>query len=216
MTAPLRMLVVADAPTSVGIRMALDGEAKICAEVDNPTLAIRAAKQERPDICLIGRSLCGVGMATVAGICRAAPSVALLVLAEAADEDDLLDAIRAGAIGYVPGRVDAVRLRRVVQAVVANEAVIPRAMVLDLVIELRGGVGGADALTSREIQVLGMLRRGHTTARIAERLGIRPVTVRRHVSELVHKFGVEDRAELVSSAGWSNGRGSDRAGVSGS
>lgn len=69
--------------------------------------------------------------------------------------------------------------------------------------ELRGGGGGGgEAPTGRESQVLGMLRRGHTTARIAERLEITPVTVRRHISDLVHKLGVENRSALVVQAGW--------------
>jgi DNA-binding NarL/FixJ family response regulator len=46
-----------------------------------------------------------------------------------------------------------------------------------------------------------MLRRGHSTAQIAERIEIAPVTVRRHISELVHKLGVADRAELIGTAG---------------
>jgi NarL family two-component system response regulator LiaR len=100
-------------------------------------------------------------------------------------------------VGYVPGALDAERLRRVVRAVVANEAVVPRSMVLELLLELRGGDAGADALTTREAQVLGMLRRGHGTADIADRLAIAPVTVRRHISQLVRKLGVENRAALV-------------------
>ena len=71
-------------------------------------------------------------------------------------------------------------------------------MVLELLLELRSGGAGGDALTGRESQVLGMLRRGQSTAAIAERLQIAPVTVRRHVSELVRKLGVEDRSELVA------------------
>jgi DNA-binding NarL/FixJ family response regulator len=196
------MLVADDGPTRLGIRMALAGEAEICAEADEANQAIRAAKRAQPDVCIIGRKLCGDRMATVRGICRAAPNIAVVVLAEVSDDDDLLDAIRAGAIGYAPGAPDADRLRRIVRAVVSNEAVVPRTMVLDLVMELRGGGGGADALTSREAQVLGMLRRGHTTAAIAQRLGIAPVTVRRYISEVVHKLGVEDRSELVSSRWW--------------
>jgi DNA-binding NarL/FixJ family response regulator len=89
-------------------------------------------------------------------------------------------------------------MNRVVHAAANNEAVVPRSMVLELVLELRGGGGGADALTARESQVLGMLRRGHRTAEIAERLSIAPVTVRRHVSELVRKLGVENRAALAT------------------
>jgi DNA-binding NarL/FixJ family response regulator len=95
--------------------------------------------------------------------------------------------------------------------VAANEAVVPRSMVLELLLELRGGGGGADALTARESQVLGMLRRGHKTAEIAERLSIAPVTVRRHISELVRKLGVEDRAALTAAvpAAPSGGRRTD-------
>jgi DNA-binding NarL/FixJ family response regulator len=70
-------------------------------------------------------------------------------------------------------------------------------MVLELLLELRGGAPGTDALTTREAQVLGMLRRGQSTAEIADRLAIAPVTVRRHISQLVHKRGVEDRAALT-------------------
>jgi DNA-binding NarL/FixJ family response regulator len=199
--AGIRILVADDPPTRRGIRMALGREAEICAEVDDMAQAIRAAKREQPDVCLIRRGLCGQQMATVRGICRAAPRSAVVVLADTCDDDDLLDALRAGAIGYAPGALDAMQLRRIVRAVASSQAVVPRAMVLDLVLELRGGAAGADGLTSREAQVLGMLRRGHSTGAIAQRLGIAPVTVRRHISELVHKFGAEDRAELLSS-GW--------------
>lgn len=62
---------------------------------------------------------------------------------------------------------------------------------------LTGAVAHDDGLTGRESQVLGMVRRGHTTAAIADRLEIAPVTVRRHISELVHKLGVEDRSALT-------------------
>jgi len=89
-------------------------------------------------------------------------------------------------------------LNRVVNAAANNEAVVPRSMVIELVLELRGGGNGADALTPRESQVLGMLRRGHGTSEIAERLAIAPVTVRRHISELVRKLGVENRAALTN------------------
>jgi DNA-binding NarL/FixJ family response regulator len=108
-----------------------------------------------------------------------------------------LDAVRAGAIGYVPGGMDGDRLRRIVSAVQANEAVVPRSMVLELLLELRGGGSGSNGLTGREAQVLGLLRRGHSTVAIATRLGIAPVTVRRHISELVHKLGVESRVSLI-------------------
>ncbi|MBV9804331.1 MAG: response regulator transcription factor [Solirubrobacterales bacterium] len=197
MSERLRLLIVDRAPTRVGIRLALNGGVEVCAEADDAEQAIRAAMREQPDLCLVGDHIAGDGLAAIRGVCRAAPGCAVVVLAQAHDADYLLECVRAGAVGYVPGALDAERLNRVVRAAANNEAVVPRSMVLELVLELRGGGGGADALTARESQVLGMLRRGHRTAEIAERLSIAPVTVRRHVSELVRKLGVENRAALT-------------------
>ncbi len=200
MIGEIRLLIADHAPTRVGIRMALDGKARICAEAGDAQRAIRAAMREQPDMCLVGRDLPGDGLAAVRGICRAAPRAAVVVLAEVRDVDDLLEAVRAGAIGYVPAGLDADRLRRIIGAVAAKEAVVPRDMIIELLMELRGRGAGAEVLTGREAQVLGMLRRGQTTAAIAERLEITPVTVRRHISELVHKLGVQDRSELIAVA----------------
>jgi DNA-binding NarL/FixJ family response regulator len=134
----------------------------------------------------------------VRGISRAAPDATIVVLAQVEDVDDLLDCIRAGAIGYVPAPIDAAHLRRIISAVHANEAVVPRSMVRDLVLELRGGSAEDGALTNRERQVLRLLRRGQNTGAIAQRLGIAPVTVRRHISDIVRKLGFEDRETLAS------------------
>jgi DNA-binding NarL/FixJ family response regulator len=194
----LRLLIADREPSRFAIRTALAGHAEICAEADDVEHAIRAAKREQPDVCLVGDHIAGDGIAAIRGVCRAAPDCAVVVLAQAQDVEYLLDCVRAGAVGYVPGPLDGERLQRIVRAVAANEAVVPRSMVLELLLELRGGGMGADALTGRESQVLGMLRRGHKTSEIAERLEIAPVTVRRHISELVRKLGVEDRAALTA------------------
>jgi DNA-binding NarL/FixJ family response regulator len=196
----LKVLIADRVATRVGIRMALGGEVEICAEVGHADQAIRAARHEQPDVCFVGDEIPGDGLAAIRGICRAAPGAAVVLLAENADAERLLDAVRAGALGYVPGSLDAERLRRIVRAVAADEAVVPRAMVRDLLLELRGAGNGADALTARESQILGMLRRGRSTAEIAQRLEIAPVTVRRHISEVVRKHGVEDRAGLLNGA----------------
>ena len=202
MSKRVSLLIVDYAPTRAGIRLALGDDVRICAEADDAQQAIRIARRMQPDVCLVGRDVAGYGLSAVGGICAAAPNTAVVMLAHAPDVDDMLDAIRAGAVGYVPGSSDADHLRRIVRAAAANEAVVPRAMVLELLLELRSGGTDVDALTSRESQVLGMLRRGQTTAAIADRLQITPVTVRRHVSELVHKLGAADRSELMTRGGW--------------
>jgi two-component system response regulator DevR len=193
----VRLLIVDHAPTRAGIRLALAGEVEVCAEAGDVETAIRAAKREQPRIAFLGTSISPEWCAAVRGICRAAAGCSVIVLAESEDPDDLLESVRAGAVGYVPGALEIDRLRHVFRAATAHEAVIPRAMVSDLLTELRSGGADDETLTRREAQVLRMLRRGHSTAGIAERLGIAPVTVRRHISELVRKLGVESRADLI-------------------
>ena len=193
----MRLFIVDNAPTRAGIRMALGDDVTVCAEESELEQAIRAAKREQPDVAFIGRETAGDWRAMVRGVCRAAPLCSVVVLAQASDADDMLEAIRAGAVGYVPGGMDAIRLQRVLRALSGSEAIVPRAMVNELLSELRGTHNAENGLTGREAQVLGMLRRGHSTAWIADRLQIAPVTVRRHISELVHKLGVESRSDLV-------------------
>lgn len=197
MSRRLRLLIADRDATRAGIRLALEGEVEICAEADHTEQAIRAAKREQPDVCIVSDDLQGSGLTAVRGVSRAAPGASVVVLCQREDADLLLDYVRAGAVGYVPGALDAQRLRRVVRAVAANEAIVPRSMVLELIREVRDRGNGAGALTGRESQVLGMLRRGHNTAEIADRLEIAPVTVRRYVSDLVRKLGVENRAGLT-------------------
>lgn len=195
----LRLLIVDRELARAGIRLALRGQLDVCAEAETAESAIRSAMREQPDVCLVGGDLGDETLAIVRGICRAAPRAAVVVLAREPDVDDLLQLVRVGAVGYLPGPLDAERLRRVIGAVAAGEAVVPRSMMLDLLFELRMAGAGGDGLTARESQVYGMLRRGHSTAEIAARLQIAPVTVRRHVSELAHKLGLEGRAALIAS-----------------
>ena len=194
-----RVLIADYAPTRLGVRLALGGEAHVCAEAADAGMAIAAAHREQPDVSLVGLEIPGGGLTAVRGICEAAPATAVIVLAGVGGVDDLLDAVRAGAVGYVPGGdLNAAQLRRIVRAVVSHEAAVPRSMVLHLLAELRAAEGPAgERLTMREAQVLAMLRRGHSTAVIARGLAISPVTVRRHVSALIRKRSVEDRAALL-------------------
>lgn len=214
MSAQMRLLIADDAATRMGIRLALDETVEVCAEVDDAESAIRAAKREQPEACLLAREIAGDWVCAVRGICRAAPNAAVVVLSQVEDADDLLKSVRAGAVGYVPGVLDAGALQRIIAAIAANEAVVPRSMAMELVLELRAGGTGGSGLTARESQVLGMLRRGHTTSAIAKQLEIAPVTVRRHISELVHKLGVEDRSALIGPKGGKPPPGQNRLGQS--
>jgi two-component system, NarL family, nitrate/nitrite response regulator NarL len=194
------LVLVADSDTTrLAVRMALEGLAVVCAEAANREDAVRAATRVRPDVCLVGQLLPGGGIETVRELSEAVPDAAVVLLASSDDVDDLLAALRAGAIGYAPAGVGMAQLRRIVTAVLAREASVPRSMVRNLVEELRARDTAADErLTVRQAQILGMLRHGESTAGIAAHLAISPVTVRRHISKLMDKVGVSDRGELIS------------------
>ena len=198
MTRRVRLLIADYGPTRIGICMALANDVEICAEAEDAREAVTAARREQPDVCLVGRQLFGDGLDAVREMCLAAPQAAVVVLAHDHDAKDVVECVHAGAVGYVPGALDSNGLRRIIAAVASGEAVIPRSLVLELLLELRAEGSGVGRLTRREAQVLRMLRRGHSTTAIAERLGVAPVTVRRHISQLVHKLGVDDRSALLS------------------
>jgi DNA-binding NarL/FixJ family response regulator len=181
-----------------------DDSFAVCAEAADAAAAIQEAQRLKPDVSLLGCDIPGGVLEAVRTISSADCDSAVVVLAKGRDRDELLTALRAGAVGYVAGDTTSQGLRRVVHAVLANEVAVPRSMVRDLVAELRASALTGERTTGRQAQVLDALRRGDTTAEIARRLGISPVTVRRHISGLVHRLGVENRAAL-SDAGH-NGR----------
>ena len=98
------LLLVDRAAARLGARVALADEFRICGESDDVEEAIRLAKALQPDVCLIGRDVAGHDLASVGGICHAAPACAVVVLSDVRDVEDMLAAVRAGAVGYVPGR----------------------------------------------------------------------------------------------------------------
>ena len=198
MTASMRALVADTAATRLAVCQALDDMVVVWVEADDRSSAVLAAQTTHPDICLIGCSLPGGGVETVREICAAVPGTSVVVLADSEDVENLLDSLRAGAIGYVPPNFSAAQLRRAIASVRTEQAAIPRALVMDLVEEIRVAERVAQGdLTAREIQVLRLLQDGQSTAVIASALSISPVTVRRHISVLARKAGVSGRSALI-------------------
>jgi DNA-binding NarL/FixJ family response regulator len=183
----------------LGVRKALEDDVgiEVCAEAGTADEAIAEADATHPDVCLIGWDIPGGALTAIRGIFEVGPRSGIVILASTQDVEELLEGLRAGAVGYVPGNASSEGLRRVIRGVMADEAAVPRSMVRDLVLELRATRLGTRGITHREAQVLAMLRLGLATADIAERLRISPVTVRRHISDLVQKLDVEDRKALI-------------------
>jgi DNA-binding NarL/FixJ family response regulator len=209
MSESVRLLLADDhPPTRAGIRHALEADGfTICAEAEDAESAVEAAARERPDMCLLDvRMPSGGGIRAAAEISELLPSTAIVMLTVSLDESDLFDALRAGADGYLLKDTDPGRLPFALRGVLDGEAALPRTLAARVIEEFRSHEGrrrlllerqhGAK-LTAREWQVLEGLRQGVTTAAIAERLSVSPVTVRRHVSEVLRKLRVSNREAAV-------------------
>jgi DNA-binding NarL/FixJ family response regulator len=201
-------VVVADdhVPARAGVRAALElGPFAVVAEAHDAASAAAAALEHRPDVCLLDVHMPGGGITAASRIATELPETAVVMLTVSSEDADFFDALRAGARGYLLKDMDPARLPRALEGVLAGEAALPRALVGRLVDRFRGRevhrVRIADsrtaALSAREWEILDLLREGLTTREIAERLFLSEVTVRSHVSSVLRKFGVPDRAAAL-------------------
>src|ERR1700761_7069702 len=124
MTPSLQVVVADNAPTRLGVRMALGGCAEVCGEAGDRESAVIVAAAQQPDVCLVGRSLAGGGIEAVREISAAVPGTSIVALADSTDVEDLLLALRAGAIGYLPVGFEPSQLRRAIAAVRSEQAAI--------------------------------------------------------------------------------------------
>jgi DNA-binding NarL/FixJ family response regulator len=169
--------------------------------------AIELAVARRPQVCLVDTALEGGAVRAAREISLRVPDVAIVMIAAGVSEQDMIDSLRAGACGFLSIDVDPARLCDALRGVLAGEAAIPRRLVSRLVEEVRSqgrrrrvvlGDGTRPDLTSREWEVIELLRSGLTTQQAAARMFVSPVTVRRHLSATVRKLGVADREAALA------------------
>jgi DNA-binding NarL/FixJ family response regulator len=181
-----------------------DERFEVSAEVADGAAAVQAALRERPDLCLLDIRLPGNAIAAAREIAARLPATKVVMVTRSLDDDDLFNALRAGAVGYLPKDTDPVRLPHVLQDTLDGGAPIPRHLVTRLVAEFRDhgprrrtvlSEDGHD-LTSREWEVLHLLRQGLSTQQIADRLFVSRTTVRTHVAALLRKLRLPDRDAL--------------------
>jgi two-component system NarL family response regulator len=202
-----RVLVADDHPvTRMGIRHALNGQDfVVCAEVGDAEEAVAAAVREGPDICLLDVNMPGGGILAAERIADLVPGTAVVMISAATDDPTVFAALRAGAVGFLLKDAVVGRLPEALMGVLNGEAAVPREMTARLIDEFRRGariqrlrLPSGISLTSREADVLDLLRQGLGTAEIGSRLYLANATVRTHVAALLRKFGVKDRGALLS------------------
>ena len=205
------LVVIADdhRPTREDIRAALEDDGRFAVVADAPDAfgAIEAAVRERPDLCLLDVAMPGGGVAAAWEISARLPDTKVVMLTVSEDDRNLFGALQAGAAGYLLKDMDAARLPHALVDALEGRAALPRALVGTLIDQFRDRSArrrtvvtqaeGDRRLTSREWQVLDLMRQGLRNSEIARRLVVSPVTVRTHVNSIMRKLDAPDRETLA-------------------
>lgn len=206
---PIRVLLADDhAPTRVDVREVLEADPRfhVVAEAADAAGAVGQAVSERPDVCLLDVNMPGSGVGAAWEISARLPETKIVMLTVSREDQHLFSALRAGASGYLLKDMDRARLPHALSDVLEGKAALPRELTARLVDEFRDrsprrrkalAEGPYATLTSREWQVLDLLRQELSTAEIARRLTLSPVTVRTHVNNILRKVRAPDREGLI-------------------
>jgi DNA-binding NarL/FixJ family response regulator len=175
--------------------------------------AVALAAEVQPDLVLMDvRMPGGSGLAATSRIRVARPATAIVILTVSEDEDDLFEAIKSGAQGYLLKNLEAAQLRSMLEAVQRGEAAITPATAARIIEEFgrrerlmaepaaAHPAGDPDRLTDRELDVLGLVTRGLRNKEIATELGISENTVKFHLRNILEKLHAGSRTEVAARA----------------
>jgi DNA-binding NarL/FixJ family response regulator len=186
-----------------GLARLLDGDDRVTVvgEAVDGNEAVKLAASLKPDVVLMDIKMPGLdGIEATRRIVAESPKSRVLMLTTFEADNHVIQALKAGASGYVLKDSQASAIVSSILAVVAGERVMASA-VANRVLEMLTGATTPkefyDGLTAREVEILKMLATGMANKQIAYKLKISEKTVRNHVSNMYEKLGIYDRAQAV-------------------
>ena len=223
-----RLLVVDDQTfmrVAINAILARDSSLEVVGEAQDGQEAIQLCRELRPDLVLMDVSMPGMdGIEATRRLKAEFPETSVLILTAHADHRLLMDAVKAGAAGYVLKGEHPDHVIDAVRAVLNGETPLDQGLAMSLLRRLgeeeaeaarstppprwppeptsreRAATSLPNALTPREIEVLGRLALGETNRQIAKELHISLSTVKRHLERILSKLGVSDRTQAAVKA----------------
>ena len=190
-----------------GIKNVLMGEKwlEVVGEAADGVEAVAKAKQLKPNVVLMDIKLPKIdGITATRQIRKACPQVNVLVLSSFEDEAHVLDAIQAGANGYLSKMLPTAELVNSIKTFTDEGLMIPQQLMGKLLHGLRkmgdGTVPPQATLTKTEIKIMDLLGKGMSNTELAKNLNCSVKTIKNHLNSAFHKLGVSSRTEAVVKA----------------
>ena len=180
-------------------------ELRFVGEASSGAEALRAMDNLRPDLVLMDVHMPVMdGPTTAKALLAKYPAAKIVAWTVSESSDDLLRMMKVGCSGYVLKDVGPTELQRALLAAMRSESPVPRRMIPEVLRRVAESTplsgGGKVNLTSREIQVLRGVAKGHTTKRLASELGLAATSIETHLRNIFKKLDASNRGEAVSTA----------------
>lgn len=196
----IRVLIVDDhAVVRQGLKMflSLDSELEIVGEAVDGKQAVALARQLQPDVVLMDLLMPVMdGVTAISILRREVPETEVVALTSVLEDNAVIGAIRAGAIGYLLKDTESDELIRAIKAAANGQVQLSPKAAARLMREVRTPES-LEALTERETEVLRLLARGLSNKEIAQALVIGEKTVKTHVSNILSKLNVSSRTQAA-------------------
>ena len=190
--------------------LALQDDFEIVAEAENGERAVALAKAHRPDVILMDLRMPVMGgVEATRRVLAAAPAARVVVLTTFEEDEEIFEAMRAGAVGYLLKACSADKLCGSVRAAAQGTSVLEPSVAARMMAELnrlsakegkRPAPLLADPLSERELAVLKLLATGGSNKEIGARLNITEGTVKNHMTNVLGKLGALDRTQAALKA----------------
>src|SRR4030065_1876171 len=175
---------------------------EVIAEAGDGREALRLVRTHRPDVVLMDVAMPGLnGLEATARISKKFPHVRVIILSMYANEEYVLQALRAGAAGYLVKGADAAELEIAIRAVARGETylspTVSKHVVTDYIQRISGETTSLELLTPRQREVLQLIAEGYSTKNTARTLKISVKTVETHRMQLMERLDINDIAGVV-------------------